>query len=94
MASAAPTPDNMAPMTDDAAAPTAAAWLDAFGVAIGVSPPAPADIDHLLDLAGVAAHASERKAAPIACWMVAVAGLDASEALAVARTITPDPQEP
>lgn len=80
-------------MTDapPADGPTAAAWLDAFGAALGVAPPSDADVERLLDLAGVAAHASERKAAPIACWMVATAGLDAEAALELARTITLDP---
>ena len=54
---------------------TAAAWVSAFAEAAGVSPPSPSDVDVLLELAGVAAHASERTAAPIACWLAATAGL-------------------
>ncbi len=33
--------------------------------------PSPDDIDRLLALAGAAAHASERTAASIACWLAA-----------------------
>ena len=42
----------------------------------------------LLDLAGVAAHASERTAAPIACWLVGQSGLDAATALERAERVT------
>ena len=41
----------------------------------------------LLDLAGVAAHASQRTAAPIACYLVGQAGMDPSTALARAREV-------
>ena len=49
----------------------------------------------LLALASVAAHASERLAAPLSCWLAARAGLTAAESLAVAtrlaeRTGDPD----
>jgi hypothetical protein len=53
-----------------------------------LDPPDEATVATLLDLAGVAAHASQRTAAPIACWLVGRAGLDADTALALAR----DPQ--
>ena len=43
-------------------------------------------MDTLLELAGVAAHASERTAAPIACWLVGRAGL----APAAARELASD----
>lgn len=67
--------------------PTADAWLAAFGEAIGVAPPDPEAIETLLDLAGVAAHSSERRAAPIACFMVAMAGLDPETAIERARAV-------
>jgi hypothetical protein len=44
----------------------------------------------LLDLAGVAAHASERVAAPVSCWVAARAAIDPEQALAAAREITSD----
>ena len=46
---------------------TTAEWVAAYAEAAGITPPSPADIDVLLQLAGVAAHASERTAAPITC---------------------------
>ena len=54
---------------------TTAEWVSAYAAAAGISPPSPDDIDVLLQLAGVAAHASERTAAPITCWIAATAGL-------------------
>ena len=39
----------------------------------------------LLDIAGSAAHASERTAAPIACWLVGRSDFSADQALAIAR---------
>ena len=69
--------------------PTPEAWLAAFSARLGVAPPDPATIDALLELAGVAAHASARQAAPIACWLVGSAGLDPAAALEEARAIRP-----
>ena len=66
-------------------------FLAAFAGEIGTSAPDRHDIDVLLELAGVAAHASERRAAPLACWMGGVSGLSADELLAAARRIAPAP---
>lgn len=63
---------------------TGTEWIDAFAAALGVEPPDAATVDTLLSLAGVAAHASERVAAPIACWLVGRAGLDVGAALEMA----------
>ncbi len=54
--------------------------IDAYALALGVEPPDDATFEALLDLAGTAAHDSERIAAPIACWLVGRAGLDLDEA--------------
>ncbi len=62
-------------------------WLTAFAAKAGVAPPTPADVDALLDLAGTAAHASERTAAPITCWIAARAGLQPDEALELAQSV-------
>jgi hypothetical protein len=62
-------------------------WLDAFANAAGVAPPSSDDIDILLRVASVAAHASERTAAPITCWIAALAGLNPAQALALAESI-------
>jgi hypothetical protein len=61
--------------------------LAAFAGATGSSPPTEEDVEVLLELAGIAAHASERTAAPITCWLAAVAGLPPGDALRLARSI-------
>jgi hypothetical protein len=68
---------------------TGTEWIAAFAEAIGAEPPDEATLDQLLDLAGVAAHSSERYAAPLACWLVGRAGLAPAEALDVARRVDP-----
>ena len=60
-------------------------WLAGFAAAIGAEPPTEHEIETLLELAGVAAHDSERIAAPIACWLIGRAGMDVDAALAAAR---------
>jgi len=62
-------------------------WLDAFAARLGVAAPDEAEAQALLALAGHAAHSSERWAAPLACWVVARAGLDPVVALARAREV-------
>jgi hypothetical protein len=74
--------------TDTAGAtPTGPEWLARFAAALGGEAPDEATITVLLDLAGVAAHSSERIAAPIACYLVGRLGLDPAEALARARSL-------
>ncbi|MGO8859747.1 MAG: DUF6457 domain-containing protein [Acidimicrobiales bacterium] len=68
-------------------APDMRTWVECYAAALGVDPLSPAEVDALLDLAGTAAHASERTAAPLSCWLAATAGLTPSEALAVARDV-------
>lgn len=68
-------------------ATTGTEWIAAFAERIGVDPPDAATVEALLELAGVAAHASERIAAPIACWLVGRAGIDPAAALEAARSI-------
>ncbi len=62
-------------------------WITAYSAAAGISPPSQDDIDILLQLAGVAAHAAERTAAPITCWIAATAGLAPAQALALAESM-------
>ena len=59
-------------------------WIAEFAAELGVDPPDAETVETLLDLAGTAAHASERTAAPIACYLVGLAGA------AVAPDISPD----
>ena len=62
-------------------------WIAAYAQRLGTEPPSTAEFSILLDLAGEAAHASERVAAPVACWVAAKAGVAPDEALAAAREI-------
>jgi hypothetical protein len=57
-------------------------WIAAFADSLGVPPPTDEQVEEILQLAGVAAHASERTAAPVACWIAAAAGLTPAAALA------------
>ena len=64
-------------------------WIAAFADRLGTEPPSSDEWSQLLDVAGEAAHSSERVAAPVACWVVARAGLSPGRALEVAREIVP-----
>jgi Domain of unknown function (DUF6457) len=66
---------------------TAEEWITAYAEALGVPAPPEADVDAMLRLASVAAHASERRAAPIACWLAATAGVPLPDAQAIAERI-------
>ena len=62
-------------------------WIDEFAARLGVDPPSTDEFSALLDLAGEAAHASERVAAPAATWVAAKAGRSPEDALSVAKEI-------
>jgi hypothetical protein len=66
-------------------------WIDAYAAALGVDAPDDATFEALLDLAGTAAHSSERIAAPIACWLVGRSGLTVDAAAAIAAGIGGEP---
>lgn len=68
--------------------PTGHEWIDAYCARIGAEPPTPEERDAILGFAGVAAHASERIAAPIACWVAGRHGLGLEDALRIARELT------
>ena len=74
-------------MSTDETGRTGTDWITAFAERCGLPAPDEHTIATLLELAGVAAHASERTAAPIACWLVGRCGLSADDALALAREI-------
>jgi hypothetical protein len=65
----------------------ASTWTAEFAKALGVEAPSEEQVATLLSLASVAAHASERAAAPIACWLAAKAERSSSDALALARAL-------
>ena len=62
-------------------------WLGSFAAEVGTAPPTPEEVDLLLELAGIAAHASERTAAPLTCWLAARAGVEPRDALAIGRRL-------
>ena len=64
-------------------------WIDAFAEKLGTDRVSAEDFSVLLDLAGAAAHSSERVAAPVSCWIAARAGVTPQQALAAAREIAP-----
>jgi Domain of unknown function (DUF6457) len=62
-------------------------WLAAYAEKLGTAPPSTEEFKAILDIAAEAAHASERVAAPAACWVAARAGVDLDEALNAAREL-------
>jgi Domain of unknown function (DUF6457) len=59
-------------------------WLSRYAAALGVDAPTAEAIDQILRLAAVAAHATVRQAAPVACWLAAQAAVPLDEALGIA----------
>jgi len=64
-------------------------WIAEFAAAIGVEAPDSATVDELLKLAAVAAHASERRAAPIACYLAGLSGRSPAELKDLADDVAP-----
>jgi hypothetical protein len=62
-------------------------WLAAFAREAGIERPSLQEIRDLLDLAAVAAHASERTAAPLACWMAGRAKVAPGELIVAAERV-------
>lgn len=65
-------------------------WIDAFATEIGAESPSDEQIEAVLDLAAVAAHGSERIAAPVACWVGGNAGVSVAELRAAADRVGSD----
>jgi hypothetical protein len=63
-------------------------WIAAYAERLGTEPPTADEFRAILDLAAEAAHASERVAAPVACWVSANAGRSLEDSLDVAREVT------
>jgi hypothetical protein len=55
-------------------------WVEAFADEVGVAAPTQKEMDEILRLASIAAHASERIAAPIACYLAGTSGRALTEA--------------
>jgi Domain of unknown function (DUF6457) len=66
---------------------TAEEWIAAFARELGRPAPTEEEMSAILRLASVAAHGSERRAAPIACWLAASAGVALDEARAIAERL-------
>jgi uncharacterized protein DUF6457 len=64
---------------------TAAEWIRAFCEEIGMPAPGEEEMEEILRLAAVAAHSSERIAAPIACWVAGASGKPLAELQDVAE---------
>lgn len=64
-------------------------WIAAFAAEAGVPAPSVEQIRELLELAGTAAHASERTAAPLACWIAARSERPLAELRAAAERVAP-----
>ncbi|HEX5191368.1 MAG TPA: DUF6457 domain-containing protein [Solirubrobacteraceae bacterium] len=67
---------------------TAEQWLAAYASKLGAAAPTENELEAVLALAGVAAHASERKAAPVACWLAARSGVPLDEAMRHAKALS------
>lgn len=65
-------------------------WLAAYAEKLGVPAPTTDELKAVLDLAGEAAHSSERIAAPVACWLTARAGVGLGDAMRLAREVGAD----
>jgi hypothetical protein len=62
-------------------------WIGAFARELGFEPPTSEEIEALLKLAAIAAHSSERTAAPLACWLAGRSAGSLSELERVAEGI-------
>jgi len=62
-------------------------WISTYAERLGSEAPSTDEWRVILELAGEAAHASERVAAPVACWVAAKAGVSVEDALAAAREL-------
>jgi len=60
-------------------------WLIQYSASLGVAPPTSQEIQELLKLAGIAAHSSERAAAPVSTWLAARSQLPTTDALELAE---------
>ena len=64
-------------------------WVRAFCAELGVDAPSAEEEAQLLELASIAAHSSERPAAPLACWAAGKTGRSPSELRDIARDVNP-----
>ena len=67
---------------------TAEEWIEEFCAQIGMPPPTEDETEAILRLAAIAAHASERTAAPVACWIAGGSGKPLAELAAAAEGVS------
>ncbi len=60
-------------------------WIAAYAQRLGIAAPTAEQVQQLLAVAGIAAHTSERQAAPVSCWVAATAGASTDQALRAAQ---------
>jgi hypothetical protein len=66
---------------------TATEWIGAFCEQVGIEPPDDETTAQILRLAAVAAHASERTAAPVACYLAGICGKTLAEVERAAESV-------
>lgn len=66
---------------------TAEEWVAQFASEAGGEPPSAEEFERLLELAAIAAHASERTAAPVACWIAGRTGRPLGELIDAAERV-------
>jgi hypothetical protein len=62
-------------------------WIERLARELGTSPPSEEELARVLELASVAAHSSERRAAPVACWLAGASDRPLSELIEVAKRL-------
>jgi hypothetical protein len=63
-------------------------WVQKFAEELGQDVPTEEEFNAILDLAAVAAHSSERTAAPVAAWLVGRSGRSLEEAQKLADSVS------
>jgi hypothetical protein len=62
-------------------------WVQGFAEKLGEEIPSEDEFTAILDLAAVAAHSSERTAAPVAAWLAGRSGRSLEDVRAIAEKI-------
>jgi hypothetical protein len=66
-------------------------WIVQFARRLEAEPPTEEETGEILELAAIAAHASERIAAPLACYLAGRDGRPLSELRRIADELAPEP---
>ena len=68
-------------------------WIEQFAAELGLAPPDEEELARVLALASVAAHSSERRAAPVACWLAGASDRPLEEPIEVAKRLVPPAED-